>query len=152
MSNKLTPKQEKFANLYVELGNASEAYRQSYDVGEDTADSTVWKLSSRELSKGHVRCRVVELQNELGDRFKLGKGYVVTQLLDVINDVNYTVDLAKLEKADSDETKRFYKLKEVTTNTDKLRAIDMLTKMLGLNAPDKIEQEIKIEIIEKKRE
>jgi len=27
----LTPKQEKFAQLYVEIGNASEAYRQAYD-------------------------------------------------------------------------------------------------------------------------
>ena len=28
---KLTIKQEKFCNLYIELGNASEAYRQSYN-------------------------------------------------------------------------------------------------------------------------
>ena len=148
---KLTSKQEAFANLYIELGSASDAYRGAYDVGEKTTNDSVNTLAHRELNKVHVRLRVTELQNELGERFKLGQGYVVTQLLSVINDVNYTVDLAKLEKADSDETKRFYKLKEVTTNTDKLRAIDMLTKMLGLNAPDKIEQDIKIEIIEKKR-
>jgi len=42
----LTPKQEKFANLYVELGNASEAYRQAYDVGVDTKDETIWAKSS----------------------------------------------------------------------------------------------------------
>tara|TARA_R110002167_G_scaffold11043_6_gene49357 strand:+ start:1897 stop:2349 length:453 start_codon:yes stop_codon:yes gene_type:complete len=148
----LTSKQEAFANLYIELGSASEAYRGAYDVGEDTKNDSVNTLAHRELNKVHVRLRVTELQNELGERFKLGQGYVIAQLLSVINDVNYTVDLAKLEKADSDETKRFYKLKEVTTNTDKLRAIDMLTKMLGLNAPDKIEQDIKIEIIEKKRD
>ena len=30
----LTPKQEKFCQLYIELGNASEAYRQSYDCSK----------------------------------------------------------------------------------------------------------------------
>ena len=148
---KLTPKQEKFANLYVELGNASEAYRQSHDkpdMDSSQASSRGWEL----LHNSYVKVRVTELKSELGERFKINQGYVVAELLSIINDVNYTVDLAKLQKADSDETKRFYKLKEVTTNTDKLRAIDMLTKMLGLNAPDKIEQDIKIEIIEKKRD
>ena len=29
---KLTPKQEKFAQVYVETSNASEAYRQAYDA------------------------------------------------------------------------------------------------------------------------
>lgn len=31
----LTPKQEKFCQLYIELGNASEAYRQSYDCSKN---------------------------------------------------------------------------------------------------------------------
>ncbi|EPZ98572.1 terminase small subunit, partial [Glaesserella parasuis] len=30
----LTPKQEKFCQLYIELGNASEAYRQAYDCSK----------------------------------------------------------------------------------------------------------------------
>ena len=38
-----------------------------------------------------------------------------------------------------------------TKNTDKLRALEQLAKMLGLNEPEKIKQEIKIEIVEKKR-
>lgn len=152
MSKKLTPKQEKFANLYVELGSSSDAYRQAYDVQEGTTDASINTSAWRILKRADIQLRVTELKNALGERFKINQGYVVAELLSIINDVNYTVDLAKLEKADSDETKRFYKLKEVTTNTDKLRAIDMLTKMLGLNAPDKIEQDIKIEIVEKKRE
>lgn len=28
----MTPKQDKFCMLYIELGNASEAYRQSYNA------------------------------------------------------------------------------------------------------------------------
>jgi len=32
MESNLTPKQEKFCNLYLETGNASEAYRSSYSA------------------------------------------------------------------------------------------------------------------------
>lgn len=39
MSGNLTPKQEKFCQLYVETGNASEAYRGSYDAGGMKPDS-----------------------------------------------------------------------------------------------------------------
>ena len=38
---KLTPKQSKFAEEYVNTGNASEAYRRAYDVGQDTIDAAV---------------------------------------------------------------------------------------------------------------
>ena len=37
---KLTPKQEKFCQLYVELGNASDAYRQAYNVDDNTLSHT----------------------------------------------------------------------------------------------------------------
>jgi len=149
--NEITPKQEKFANLYVELGNASEAYRQSHDVGTATKES-VWVLASRVLNHVNVRLRVVELQNELGERFKISQGYVITNYLNIINDVNYTVDLAKLQSGEKEEVKKFYMMKEVNTVTDKIRAMENLSKMLGLNAPEKIDQEIKIEIVEKKRD
>lgn len=149
---KLTDKQEHFAQLVVKYGNQSKAYREAYDVKEDTKDSSIYEQASVLCSDLNISSRIDELRKEQSNNHGVDTGWVIRNLKEVIDDVNYTVDLAKLEKADSDETKRFYKLKEVTTNTDKLRAIDMLTKMLGLNAPDKIEQDIKIEIIEKKRE
>ena len=37
---RLTPKQQKFADLYIELGNASEAYRQAYDCRNMSAKTT----------------------------------------------------------------------------------------------------------------
>jgi hypothetical protein len=40
-----------------------------------------------------------------------------------------------------------------TKNTDKLRALEQLAKMLGLNEPDRTETTIKtVEIIEKSRD
>lgn len=151
MSKKLTPKQEKFANLYVELGNASEAYRQSHDT-EEVKKESVWVLASRLLSDVNVRLRVVELQSELGEKYKISQGYMVANYVNIINDVNYTIDLAKLQSGEPAEVKKFYMMKEVNTVTDKIRAMESLAKMLGLNAPEKVEKDIKIEIVEKKRD
>jgi hypothetical protein len=45
----LTVKQEHFARTFVETGNASEAYRRAYDVGEDTKPKTIWECASKLL-------------------------------------------------------------------------------------------------------
>jgi len=64
----LTPKQEAFARFYVETGNASEAYRQAYDVGETTKAKTVWEAASRVLADGKVAARVMKLQDQARER------------------------------------------------------------------------------------
>ncbi len=64
----LTPKQEAFARAYVETGNASEAYRKAYNVGENTKAETVNKRASELLANGEVTGRVVELQSEAKER------------------------------------------------------------------------------------
>lgn len=89
MTKPLTPKQEKFANKYVELGNASEAYRQSYDA-ENMATKTIWEESCRVLGDYKVGERVQEIKDELAEKT------MVT--LEKLNDRNeYIWSLAKLE-------------------------------------------------------
>lgn len=68
MADKLTPKQEAFALKYVECGNASEAYRTAYDVGEDTLAKTVWEAACRVLADSKVSAMVFELQEEAKER------------------------------------------------------------------------------------
>ena len=58
----LTPKQEAFSLVFVEIGNASEAYRRSYNVGKDTKPETVWRKACEVLANGKVAARVAELQ------------------------------------------------------------------------------------------
>jgi phage terminase small subunit len=58
----MTPKQEAFARAYVETGNASEAYRRSYNVKETTKPETVWVKACETLKVGKVRERVNQLQ------------------------------------------------------------------------------------------
>jgi phage terminase small subunit len=61
MTNKLTLKQERFAQKYIELGNASEAYRQSYDA-ENMAMETINSEASRLLANPQIAARVEELE------------------------------------------------------------------------------------------
>lgn len=139
----MTDKQELFAQLVVRYGNQSKAYREAYDVGEDTKYSTVNVDSSKLMTDPNIILRVKEIREEHSVKHGVDTGWLIQNLKDVIEDVNYTIDLAKLKSGDSKEVKKFYMMKEVNTSTDKLRAIDMLSKLLGLNQPEKIDVTIK---------
>ena len=141
--NKLTPKQEKFANLYVELGNASEAYRQAYDVGVDTAEGTINVKASRLLKESKISLRVAELQESVKETHSITRDYIVKGLLEIISDADYTFNLGKDSKLTKDDSKAFYRIMQQTKNTDKLRALETLAKMLGLNEPEKIDLNVK---------
>ena len=58
----MTPKQESFCLAYIETGNASEAYRRSYDVSPSTKPETVWRKAKELLDNGKVAARIAELQ------------------------------------------------------------------------------------------
>lgn len=59
----LNPKQEKFAQLYVQLGNASEAYRQAYN--STAKPESVNVNASKMLSDTKVSLRVEEIREAL---------------------------------------------------------------------------------------
>lgn len=61
MSDKLTPKQEKFAQVYVETGNASEAYRQAYNAEKMKPDS-INVNASKLVADAKVSLRIAELK------------------------------------------------------------------------------------------
>ena len=61
MTRSLTPKQERFALLYIELGNASEAYRQSYDAPR-MKPTTVNRKAKELLDNGKIAARIEGLQ------------------------------------------------------------------------------------------
>ncbi|WP_260291580.1 terminase small subunit [Proteus vulgaris] len=59
----LTVKQEKFCQAYVEIGNASEAYRMAYATDKMKATSINSKAYEL-LNNGEVTVRVAQLQQE----------------------------------------------------------------------------------------
>lgn len=57
----LTPKQEDFCQLYIELGNASEAYRQSYDA-DSMNENTVNREASKLLDNPKIATRIDQIR------------------------------------------------------------------------------------------
>ena len=57
----LTPKQEAFAQKYVETGHASNSYRSAYDA-ENTATKAIHTRASELLANSNVAVRIKELQ------------------------------------------------------------------------------------------
>lgn len=78
MSSNLTPKQEKFCQLYVETGNASEAYRGSYDASKMKPDSVNRKAKElldnvkiaarlKQIRERHIKRHEVTVDSLVGE-------------------------------------------------------------------------------------
>lgn len=66
----LTIKQEGFCLAYIETGNASEAYRRSYNAGNMTNEVIAVKACEL-LKSGNVAVRVAELQQSVVKRHEV---------------------------------------------------------------------------------
>lgn len=75
----LTPKQEAFAQAYVETGNASEAYRRAYDASK-TKPNVVNVKASEMLSNGKVAVRIEQLRAAILERHEFTIANMVSQL------------------------------------------------------------------------
>lgn len=84
----LTGKQEKFAQAFVETGDASEAFRRAYDASNMNANSVNRKAHE---AKNHVKisARIDQLRSKVAKRHDI----TVDTLLDKLNKV-YTVALS----------------------------------------------------------
>lgn len=58
---KLTPKQERFCQMYIETGNATEAYRLSYNA-ENMKATTIMPKASKMLIQDKIEARIKSLQ------------------------------------------------------------------------------------------
>lgn len=76
---KLTPKQERFACAYFATGNASEAYRQSYDA-KNCSPRTIEKRAAELLKHGAVAGRVDELRKQIVEKAIVTRDEVVRDL------------------------------------------------------------------------
>ena len=110
----LTPKQEKFAQVYVETSNASKAYRTAYN-SKAKAD-TVHVSASKLLSDPKVALRVHELREELQEKS-------LWKRLDSIR------TLAEIASGKDAEAKP----------SDRVGAVKALNTMHGWDAPVKVD-------------
>ena len=161
---KLTPKQESFCNYYIENGNASNSYRLAYNAGRMKPE-TVNKRASELLCDGVIAGRIEELRNELKDKSDITKERVLSELAKIAFSSiahlhNTWIELKDFEKLTREQTAS---IKGISTKTqkknigtsdepeivdveyvkiemhDKLKAIDSINKMLGFDAPEKVD-------------
>lgn len=102
----LTPKQEAFCQRYIETGNASEAYRRSYDA-QNMLPKTVWEEASRTLADPKVAARVMELQDELRARHgvtvdRVLREYARLAFLDIRKAFDADGNLKPIQEMDDD--------------------------------------------------
>ena len=141
MTKKLTPKQRKFAEEYVNTGNASEAYRRAYDVGKNTSIDTIKVNSSKMLADTNISLTIKELQIKQANKYEITRKEVAEGYFKMIKSWEYLMDLASKENLTKEQKSKFYLLKEMVKGSDYRGAYDSIAKMFGLNAPDKQEIE-----------
>ena len=76
---KLTPKQERFCQVYIETGNASEAYRQSYNTAKMKPE-TVNRTAKQLLDNRKIAARLDELREEHAKRHEITVDDLVAEL------------------------------------------------------------------------
>ena len=120
MTETLTPKQVVFAMVYVETGNASEAYRTAYDVASTTTDNTInsqaWKLRK----KPKIAQRILELQESMRKRHEV-----------TIDGLTKELELARLKASESGQASAM-----VAATMGKAKLHGLLTDKKEITSPD----------------
>lgn len=159
-AKKLTIKQEKFCNKYLECGNASEAYRFAYDCSRMT-DKQIWEEASKLLSSPKVAQRIDYLKSHLAeaagisalqiirehqkiafsDATRIRNGWMSLKDFEALTDE----EKACIKSVETKQTKRVTPMGEEVideqvkiTCYDKQKALDSIVNMLGYNAPEKM--------------
>ena len=124
MTNKLTPKQEKFCQLIFEGKTQTEAYRGAYNctnMKPATANSKAYEL----MQNVQITARIAELRAALTEKTL----WDFTQAAKVLLEVVY-------------RGKGKNKAEEPASDGDRLKSVDMLNKLHGIEPAKKIDVSI----------
>ena len=89
MYKELTPKEQKFAELCVSLGNQTEAYRQAYNVTNKDAEWIKVK-ASQIANKDNVSITIQNLKGEVSVQHGIDRAFILKGFLEIISDADYT--------------------------------------------------------------
>jgi len=76
----LTAKQERFCSLYVEQGNATQAYQLAYQAA-NMSHRTAQKRAGELLKNGAVTGRIADLQKQVAEKAGLTRVWVIERLM-----------------------------------------------------------------------
>ena len=164
---KLTIKQERFCNKYIECGNASEAYRYAYNCS-NMSDSTIWNNAYQLLQNSDVIARVEYLKAHLAEAAGISALRIIREhqkiaFSDATRIRNGWMSLKDFEELTPDEKAciksiQTKQVKRATPNGeeiieefvkiecyDKQKSLDSIMNMLGYAAPKEMKLSGKIE-------
>lgn len=117
LSNGLTLKQENFCKFFIELGNASEAYRRSYDA-KKMKETSVWIEATRLMDNPLVTQRILSARVRAAARHDI----TVDDLIDELEEARDAAAGAMIVQSSA-----------------MVSATVAKAKLLGLEAPSKLE-------------
>ena len=149
---KLTIKQEKFCNRYIESGNASDAYRYAYDC-EKMKEETINRKAIEVINNGKVKARLTQLKDELKKKSDITKERIIEEVVAVLNAKitdyldfdGHTLKFKSFAELTENQIKAIESIKEGKFGIElklhgKEWSIDRICKMLGYDSPTKIAQ------------
>lgn len=125
---KLTAKQERFCQEYVNCMNGTEAA-----IKAGYSPNTANEISAQNLAKLSIINRLKELQKPIADQLNITRERIARNILKIAEPDNKVID---------PENGIF-----PTKESDILKANELLAKMFGFNEPDKIDMTSKGESI-----
>lgn len=151
---KLTPKQELFSQKYIELGNATAAYKIAYNC-ENMKIMSINRKAKELIDNVNISARIKQLQNKLSEKHDISKERILKELECILN-----ADIKDYVHFDGDELKfkSFDDLTEAQTKAiesikmgrnglelklhGKNWTVERICKMLGYDAPIRMENKI----------
>ena len=125
-TRRLTLKQERFIDTYFEIGNATEAYRRSYNAS-NMADSTIWHSAYMLLENPKVAQRLEELKAKAARKTAITREKLIEMMMTACElslkagqMSVYGQNLERLAKLTDNWTERVESKQEITT-TDQMK-------------------------------
>jgi phage terminase small subunit len=156
----LRAKQERFLQIFLEKGNASEAYRQAYDVSPDAKPETIHRCAAELLANPKVTTRLEQMRAELRERNAITLDHLVEALRPIAFGIRQVCDWGAAIPLKDPETGEAVAVQDIVVKAradlddaaaamiskiirgkdgslrvelhDKLAAIEKLGKLLGL--------------------
>ena len=128
---KLTPKQEMFCLKYLELSNASEAYRQA-GYSKNMSDKTVNEASSRLLKDSKVVARLNELRKPIVEKTMI----TVEDLVKELEEARIAALTAETVQGSAAVTATMGKAKLLGLIVDKQQTEGTLTLTVATGVPE----------------
>ena len=130
------PKHEAFAQLIARGRNATESYQEVYGNSKGAKES-----ASRLMATFHVPARVSEIQEAAARKVE----WALAQRMQFCRDVVETPIGEVDEKSRLCQSAKFSEAGREFKMPDKLRAIELYTKLAGDGAPEKVEHSGSVE-------